>query len=92
MKFLRYLGVSFKLVAAGVYRYITGNKDDRYSPHSFTKGRAEETVYDRVGSGVQRRQALNETCHRRVGLRVGHVPVNLKEVEHYVRAPAKNKH
>jgi len=52
----------------------------------------EQAVYDRVGRGVQRRETLDERGERYVRLRFRYVAVHLKQIEHYVRAPAQDEH
>lgn len=63
-----------------------------FLPESTAYVGGEETVDDRVGRGVERRQALYERRHGEVGLGGFDVAEHLQKVEHYVRAPAHYEH
>lgn len=63
-----------------------------YSPYVFTEWSTEKAINNRVSGWIERRQTLYESGDCDIRLSFGYMPINLKEIEDYVRTPAKDKH
>jgi len=63
-----------------------------HSPERATDRRREKAVDERIGRRVEGGQRLDESGHRDVGLRAGHLAKHLQQVEHHVRAPTQDEH